>query len=165
MLVRHTDPILHKPAEYVTVFDASLEKLLEDMMICMFDKKAVGLAAPQIGVPKRIAIVQTPDMNPNTIFVFINPEIVLASGELQTELEGCLSFEGVTLPIERKNRCTVTYDNVHGKRLSVELGGLQARAAQHEIDHLNGITFLDRVGPLAKSKAMKDLKRYENDQR
>jgi peptide deformylase len=148
------DDVLKQPTKKVTRFDASTRKLAQDMLDTMYENDGVGLAAPQVGVSKRMMVIDTSDKeDTRKPIVFINPVIVEKQGEL-VGLEGCLSFPGVFFEVKRANRIVVRYQNVAGKDMKMEAeGNLLCRAIQHEIDHLDGELFVDK----ALSKLAADL--------
>jgi peptide deformylase len=148
------DEVLKQPTKKVTRFDASTRKLAQDMLDTMYENDGVGLAAPQVGVSKRMMVIDTSDKEETRKpIVFINPVIVEKQGEL-VGLEGCLSFPGVFFEVKRANRIVVRYQNVAGKDMKMEAeGNLLCRAIQHEIDHLDGELFVDK----ALSKLAADL--------
>ena len=132
--------ILEQECERVEVFDKKLGKLLGDMYDTMIEYDGVGLAAPQIGVGRQIAVV---DIDGET-FEFINPEIMEAAGS-QTGPEGCLSFPGLFGEVTRPNSIKVKAQNRKGKWFEMKADGFLARAIQHEIDHLHGVLFTSKV--------------------
>lgn len=148
------DDVLKQPTKKVTRFDASTRKLAQDMLDTMYENDGVGLAAPQVGVSKRMMVIDTSDKeDTRKPIVFINPVIVEKQGEL-VGMEGCLSFPGVFFEVKRANRIVVRYQNVAGKDMKMEAeGNLLCRAIQHEIDHLDGELFVDK----ALSKLAADL--------
>ncbi|NLZ93782.1 MAG: peptide deformylase, partial [Firmicutes bacterium] len=117
-------------------------KLLNDMAETMYDANGVGLAAPQIGIAKRLVVIDVADEN--NLLKLINPEIIARSGR-ETAIEGCLSFPGVAGEVERAGSVTVKALVPTGETIELQATGLLARALQHEIDHLDGILFVDRV--------------------
>jgi peptide deformylase len=148
------DDILKQATKKVTRFDSSTRKLAQDMLDTMYENDGVGLAAPQVGVSKRMMVIDTSDKEETRKpIVFINPVIVEKHGEL-VGLEGCLSFPGVFFEVKRANKIVVRYQNVAGKDMKMEAeGNLLCRAIQHEIDHLDGELFVDK----ALSKLAADL--------
>jgi len=146
------EPVLRQKAKKVTSFGPSVEALVEDMVDTMYEADGLGLAAPQIGVPLRVIVIEVPaelDENDNEIqpserYVFCNPEIVKAEGEEEDE-EGCLSVPDYVGSIKRATSVTVKGQDAKGRRIRAKAEGLLARAFQHETDHLDGILLLDRV--------------------
>lgn len=147
----YPEQVLLQKAKKVTTFDSSVRKLANDMLETMYDENGVGLAAPQIGVSKRIMVIDVSgEDEPNQPIVFINPQIVEKEGSL-IGLEGCLSFPNVFFEVRRFHRIVVKYQNLAGKdvKMSAE-GDLLCRAIQHEIDHLDGELFINKaVSPIA----------------
>ncbi|WP_078547224.1 peptide deformylase [Litchfieldia alkalitelluris] len=141
-IVEYPAEVLEKPCERVTQFDSSLNKLLNSMYDTMLEADGVGLAAPQIGISKRIAIVDIGDKNGR--IDFINPTIIESNGE-QTGPEGCLSFPDLFGEVKRSDSIKVRAQNRRGKTFVLEAEGFLARAIQHEIDHLDGILFTTKV--------------------
>lgn len=137
------EPILRERARKVTHFDASLHRLLDDMLKTMRDAPGIGLAANQIGVPLQVAIIELED----EITELVNPQIVRASGEV-IDWEGCLSVPGFVAEVKRHAKVTVKARDRHGKEFRVKGDELFARALQHEIDHLNGILYIDYLDSL-----------------
>ena len=142
------NPILREKAKKVTSIDAGIQKLIDDMVETMHAAHGVGLAAPQVGVPLRLAIVQLPaeDEDPmaGKLIVLINPEIIKSAGE-QTVDEGCLSVPGYVGTVRRAQKVTVKAVDRRGKPYRLKAEGFLAEAIQHEIDHLNGVLFFDRL--------------------
>jgi len=140
-LVRENgEDILREPARPVKRFDDSLRRLIEDMFDTMYCYQGVGLAAPQIGVPKRIIVMDVEGIK----LELINPEILETHGE-DVDSEGCLSVPGVYGEVKRAARVRVRGQRVSGETCEIEAAGLLSRCFQHEIDHLNGILFIDRA--------------------
>jgi peptide deformylase len=137
------EPILRQKTKKVRDFDASLHRLLDDMLETMRDAPGIGLAANQVGVPLQVAIIELED----TITELVNPQIVRTSGEL-VDWEGCLSIPGFVAEVTRHEKVTVKARDRHGKEFRVKGGDLFARALQHEIDHLNGILYIDYLESL-----------------
>ena len=137
---------LRTPANRIVKVDDSVRKLAKDMLITMYSAKGIGLAAPQVGVQKRILVIdlnfEDPDAPPN---VFINPEIISSSASLDTYEEGCLSIPGVYLNVLRPSSIKLSYRDEMGRPKKMNADGLMARCIQHEIDHLNGVLFVDKV--------------------
>lgn len=136
------DPVLKQPAALITDIDANLVRVADDMVETMYDAPGIGLAAPQVGVQKRLFVW---DLNDGTgSHVMINPEIVESDGEWVYE-EGCLSVPGLSWPIARPDRVHVTGRDLEGNELSVEASELAGRMFQHELDHLNGVLLVERL--------------------
>ncbi|MEH6940506.1 peptide deformylase [Bacillus sp. JJ722] len=141
-IVTHPNAILEKKCEDVTVFDDKLAKLLDNMYDTMVNADGVGLAAPQVGVAKRIAIVEI-DPEEGTLEM-INPEIIESKGS-EVDVEGCLSFPGIYGEVERAYSITIQAQDRDGKVFILQTEDFHARAIQHEIDHLDGILFTSKV--------------------
>jgi peptide deformylase len=143
------DPVLREMAEPVTELTAELRRLVEDMFDTMYAEEGVGLAAPQVGVRQRVIVVdpREPDVMP---FALINPEIIEVSEDVERGEEGCLSIPGLKDIVERPAAVRIEGLNLDGGRTSMEADGLLARILQHEVDHLDGILFLDRVSPIKR---------------
>jgi peptide deformylase len=137
------EPILRERAKKVTQFDASLHRLLDDMLETMRDAPGIGLAANQIGVGLQVAVIELEDR----VTELVNPQIVRHSGEV-VDWEGCLSIPGFVAEVKRHARVTVKAKDRHGKEFRVKGEELFARALQHEIDHLNGILYIDHLESL-----------------
>tara|TARA_B100000965_G_scaffold73852_1_gene58318 strand:- start:221 stop:847 length:627 start_codon:yes stop_codon:yes gene_type:complete len=137
---------LRTPANRIVKVDDSIRKLARDMLITMYSAKGIGLAAPQVGLQKRILVIdlnfEDPNAPPN---VFINPEIISSSASLDTYEEGCLSIPGVYLNVVRPSSIKLSYRDEMGRPKKMNAEGLMARCIQHEIDHLNGVLFVDKV--------------------
>jgi peptide deformylase len=136
-------PVLRQKAKRVTRVDDSIRKLIDDMVETMVAAPGVGLAANQVGVLLRVIVVKT-DAN---LYCLVNPEMVKATGE-QVGLEGCLSIPGYVGEVKRAQRVVVRGLNRHGKAVRIKGDDLLARAFQHEIDHINGVLFIDRLTSL-----------------
>jgi len=154
-LIKETDPILSTPSTaWDWDKDGEAAELSHAMLKIMFENNGIGLAAPQIGISKRILVMG----NPTLSFVCVNPEIISADG-LSTAQEGCLSFPGLWLNVNRQESITVQYQDVIGRSHQREFKGLQARVFQHELDHLNGISFTSHVGKLSLELASRRRKK------
>ncbi|MBT9152344.1 MAG: Peptide deformylase [Firmicutes bacterium] len=132
------DEILQNSAKTVTRFDRTLQRLVLDMFETMHHHHGIGLAAPQVGIAKRIIVVEVDEQK----LALVNPEIVWASGE-GSDVEGCLSWPGNLGEVKRRLSIRVKAQNIHGEVIEVAAEGLLARCLQHEIDHLNGVLFCD----------------------
>jgi len=149
-IVKYGDPVLEKPAEPVTEFGDDLRKLVDDMFESMYAAHGVGLAAPQIGISRRIAVVDvTFKEDPNAKLVLINPEIIHTEGK-QTQNEGCLSIPEFRESVTRPKKVTVRAQDLEGKIFEHTGEGLLARALMHETDHLNGKLYIHRISGLKR---------------
>jgi len=153
------DEVLRRKAAPVDVFDDELRALVEDMLETMYDAPGIGLAAPQVGVSKRVIVIDASSKtDPDQVVVLVNPEIVEAEGEVECD-EGCLSVPDYTATVKRSRRVAVRGHDPHGRPVQVEGEELLARALQHEIDHLEGTLFIDRLGPLRREIVRKKLRK------
>jgi peptide deformylase len=148
---QYPDPVLRMKAREVEQFDDDLRRLVARMTALMIDAHGVGLAATQVGVLRRVALVQSGDEPPVAL---VNPRLVEQGDEVETDDEGCLSLQGVLVPVERSLRVVVEAKDPDGGDLRLELGEHAARVAQHELDHLDGILMLDRTTPEARREAL-----------
>lgn len=167
------EPVLRKKCKPVETVDAALETFVQDMIETMKDAEGVGLAAPQVGADIRLAIVDTahdPEcvsffkvngedakMADHMPLVFINPELEL-SGAQETDMEGCLSIQEIRAKVKRRSIVKATLPQLDGSVLVVETDGLCSRAIQHEVDHLNGVLFTDRIASTTKARLKRKLK-------
>lgn len=158
-IVYYPGEVLRQKTQKVSRFDNSTRKLAQDMLETMYSNNGVGLAAPQVGVNKRMMVIDVAgDDEPRKPIVFINPEIIEADGEMVGQ-EGCLSFPNVFFEVKRASRIVVKFQNLAGKQQKlVAAGNLLCRAIQHEIDHLDGELFIDK----AVSKLAADLELTKN---
>jgi peptide deformylase len=159
----HPDPRLRKACAPVTEFDARLRALADDLLQTMYDAPGVGLAAPQVGVLKRVFVMDCAgkDATPEPM-VLVNPEVTWASEELRTHEEGCLSIPEIYEDVMRPDRVRIAWQDPDGARHEAEFDGLWATCAQHEIDHLKGRLFIDYLGAVKRAmitSKMKKLKR------
>ena len=159
-IVKYGDPVLETPAETVTEFDTpELNKFLEDMFESMYAARGVGLAAPQIGVSRRIAVIDTSNgETPGDRLVLINPEIVKVEGK-QTREEGCLSVPGFRENVTRGTRVTIRAQNAKGEPFERTGEDLLARAFLHETDHLNGRLYISHVSPLKRDLIRRKIRK------
>src|SRR5215468_1283526 len=160
-IVKYGDPVLEKPTKAIAKFDAELEELGEDMFATMYAAQGVGLAAPQIGKSIRIAVVDvTGGKNPEAKIVLVNPEIIHAEGEKREE-EGCLSIPGFRGYVVRPHFVTVKAQNAKGEWFEIRGEDLLARAFCHEIDHLNGVLFLQHLSMLKRDLIKRKIKKLK----
>lgn len=154
---KYGDDVLRLPAEPVTDIDESMQKLIDDMAETMYAAPGVGLAANQVGVSKRLMLIDlSVGKRPNELHVFINPEIIEAEGEI-TEEEGCLSIPDFVEIVTRPERVKLRYLDRNGKQREMWGEGLMARAMCHEIDHLNGTLFVDHLRGFKKDRILKKI--------
>ena len=173
-ITQYGNPVLRKKCSKIEEVDESIRKLAEDMIETMVDAHGVGLAAPQIGEDIRMAVVDV-SHDPECIsflkvngadakmedvmpLVFINPELEL-DGPRETDTEGCLSIHDIQAKVRRPSIVKATLPQLDGSVIELEADGLLARALQHEVDHLNGILFVDRISPASKLSVKRKLKR------
>ena len=154
---KYGDDVLRLPAEPVTEIDAPLQKLIDDMIDTMYAAPGVGLAANQVGVAKRLMVIDlSVGKRPGECHVFINPEIIEAEGEI-TEEEGCLSIPDFVEIVTRPEKVKLRYLDRNGNEREMWGDGLMARAMCHEIDHLNGTLFVDHLRGFKKDKILKRI--------
>ena len=160
-IVKYGDPVLEKPAKPVAKFDAELEELAEDMFATMYAAQGIGLAAPQIGKSVRIAVVDvTGGKNAEAKIVLVNPEVTHGEGEKREE-EGCLSIPGFRGYVVRPHFVTVRAQNLKGEMFEIRGEDLLARAFCHEIDHLNGVLFLQHLSMLKRDLIKRKIKKLK----
>ena len=161
-IVHYPHPALRHPGKPVMTIDKDLRLQIGQMMECMYGAKGLGLAAPQVALPYQLLVMNvTGDPNqPDREEVYVNPVIVDRKGTIDDE-EGCLSFPGLFQKIRRAKTVTVRAYDLKGKLVERVAEGLEARAWQHEIDHLNGVLFIDKMGLLAKIASRGSLKGFE----
>ena len=160
-IVKFPDPVLQRPAADVTEFNDELRKLVADMFESMYVAQGIGLAAPQIGISKRITVIDLSNQkDPKDKIVLINPEITLEEGK-QVEEEGCLSLPDIREKVRRAMHVKVRAQDEHGKWREHEGTELLARAFLHEIDHLNGILFIFRVSALKRDLILRRIRKLQ----
>jgi peptide deformylase len=164
-IVKYGDEILKSRAEDINDIDEEIARLVELMKVVMAENNGIGLAAPQIGRSIRLAIAdRSLGERPDDIMVLINPDILEYSGK-ESDSEGCLSVPGITVPVERKKTILLKSYDLEGKEIEAEYSDFFARVLQHEVDHLNGFLILDRVSPLKRRLAKKEIKKIQEDGR
>lgn len=158
-IVKYGNPVLEKPAEAVTEFDDGLKKLVDDMFESMYAAKGVGLAAPQIGISKRLAVIDvTFKEDPNAKLVLANPEIIHTEGK-QRQSEGCLSIPEFREPLTRADKVTVRAQDINGEWYEKTGEDLLARAFLHETDHLNGKLYISHLSALKRDLIKRKIKK------
>jgi len=177
-IVQYGDPVLRQRCRPVTVVNHEINELVADMLLTMKDANGVGLAAPQVGVDLRLAVIdvshdpecisflkvngQETDLLAIMPLVFINPELAFGQAK-DFSMEGCLSIQGIRAEVRRPDAVKATLPQLDGSVLVIETDGLLSRALQHEIDHLNGVLFVDRLPAVAKVSMRNRLKRLLDD--
>ena len=180
-LIYYPDPRLRLKSEPISVFDTELAETVKSMHKTMIEAKGIGLAAIQVAIQKRLLIIDIGDLDADEEYiegnadserrlserkttskleVFVNPEIIESSGDIEYE-EGCLSVPGVHAVVKRKEQLKVRYQDIKGKTHEIETHGLRSIVIQHELDHLNGIVFPDRLGPMQKMMVLNKYKRLQ----
>lgn len=157
---RYPEKVLREKAVPVPEIDREIERLIDDMIETMYAAPGIGLAAPQVGVSKRIIVidVSVKEGEKNSLLVLINPEIISSHGEIESE-EGCLSLPGYITTVKRSESVIVRGLDRKGKEIKVEGEGLLSRALQHEIDHLNGMLLIDRISSIKREFFKKRFKK------
>ncbi len=153
------DSVLRRTADPITKIDSETKQIAEKMVEAMLRANGIGIAAPQIGVSKRIIVL---DLD-GKFHVLINPEIIETSQESEEIIEGCLSIPGVDADITRKLRTHLRGVTLDEKTIDIEGEGLMARAIQHEIDHLNGVLFIDYLSPARRRSLLKEYRRKQKE--
>jgi len=161
-LVVAPDPLLKKISENVDVIDDNIKKLVEDMFVTMEVNHGIGLSAVQVGVLKKVITINIVDVHlVRTKLCLINAEVINRSEELKPYTEGCLSYPGIGIDIERPKEIIVHYKTLDGLEVEQMFEGLIATCIQHEIDHTNGITFIDYVSKLKQDIILRKIKKLK----
>ena len=158
------DPILKKKSTLVEKIDDEVRKLMDDMLETMYDAPGIGLAAIQIGVSKRVVVIDLSKDEKKSPLFFVNPEIIWKSENKSSYEEGCLSIPNQFAKIERAEKCHVKYLNYDGKEKVIKTEGLLSTCIQHEIDHLNGVLFIDHISKLKKKMVLQKFKKLKTKQ-
>ncbi|WP_022668390.1 peptide deformylase [Desulfospira joergensenii] len=172
-ILKYPEKSLSQPSVKVETIDEEIREFVRDMGETMFHDSGVGLAAPQVGVNKRIIVYDSHAQDPEKedsvreVTALINPEIIASSGSFTSENEGCLSVPDYRADVKRYERVTVRALNLEGKKLEFDADGIMSVIMQHEIDHLDGILFIDRISSLKrnmyKKRILKQMKKDEQD--
>ena len=158
-IVKYGDPVLRNPTQPVGDIDTALQKLIDDMVDTMYAAPGVGLAANQVGIGKRLAVIDlTVGKKPGNLHILINPELVEMEGQI-TEEEGCLSIPDFVENVTRPERVKVRFIDRNGQQRELRGEGLMARALCHEIDHLNGGLYIDHVRGFKKDRILKKIQK------
>jgi peptide deformylase len=159
-IVTVPDPILREASSQIERVDDDVRRLMDDMLETMYDAPGIGLAAIQVGVPKRLIVLDVSDDEDNPQPVFMaNPEIVRLGDEMRVHEEGCLSIPGIHVEIERPGDVTVRYIDRDGAQQEMTTGGLQATVIQHEVDHLDGKLIIDFMSRLKRDMVIRKFKK------
>ena len=161
-----TEPnkILREKSVPVEKVDKELQQLMDDMLETMYAAPGIGLAAIQVGIPKRVIVMDlAPKDEPRNPMYFVNPQIIKKSENISTYEEGCLSVPGQFAEINRPEQCHVKYLDYHGKQKEMKAEGMLATCIQHEMDHLEGILFIDYLSKLKKSMIIKKLSKNKSN--
>jgi peptide deformylase len=162
-IVKYPEPVLSQPGEPITEFDAELKKLAADMFETTYASQGVGLAAPQVGVSKRMTVIDlSMGKVPKDKLVLVNPEVIFQEGKLYEE-EGCLSFPEIREKVVRAAKVRVRAQDLHGKWFEMDGDDLLARCMQHEIDHLDGMLFIFRMSGLKRDLALRKIRKMQRD--
>ena len=163
-ILTEPDPFLRQKSKPVEKVDDSIRKIMDDMLETMYDAPGIGLAAIQIGIPKRIIVLDiSKDPEKKEPMYFINPEKVYTSKDQATYEEGCLSVPGQFAEIDRPDECHIKYLDYNGDSKELKANGLLATCIQHEMDHLEGILFIDHLSKLKKSMITKKLSKQKKE--
>ena len=158
-IVKYGDPVLTKRANEVTEFDKDLHKLIDNMFETMYGAPGVGLAAPQVGVLKRLFVMDcSAGTDVKKKIALINPVIELEEGTQEGD-EGCLSFPGIYVKVNRPQRVTVRAQDINGSEFTLDVMDLEARCVEHETDHLDGELFIEYLSPLKKDLVKRKIKK------
>ncbi|RLJ70202.1 peptide deformylase [Hydrogenivirga caldilitoris] len=163
-IVTYPADVLTKPTDKVGAIDTEIKKLIRDMFDTMYNAEGVGLAANQIGVPLSIMVIDTTPKEdaPDLKLVLINPEVIAEEGKIKYK-EGCLSFPGLSVEVERARKVKVKALNEHGEPVEIELVDFPAIVFQHELDHLKGITFIDRLKGWRRRLALEKYRKLQKE--
>ncbi len=162
-IVKYPEPVLSQPGEPVSDFDENLRKLVADMFETTYANQGVGLAAPQVGVSKRLTTIDlSMGKNPKDKLVLVNPEIVFSDGKVYEE-EGCLSFPDIREKVVRAAKVRVRAQDEHGKWFEMDGDDLLARCMQHEIDHVDGMLFIFRMSALKRDLNLRKIRKLQRE--
>ena len=158
------DPILRKKCEPLEKVDSNVKKLMEDMLETMYEAPGIGLAAIQIGILKRLIVIDiSKDEKKKDPLILINPVITKKSEKISTYEEGCLSLPGQFAEIERPAECFLEYIDLSGKKKELKAEGLLSTCIQHEVDHMDGVLFIDYLSKLKKDMIIKKLVKHKKE--
>jgi peptide deformylase len=162
-IVKYPEPVLSQPGEPVSEFDAELRKLVADMFETTYASKGIGLAAPQVGVSKRLTVIDLSlGQNPKEKLVLANPEIIFSEGKAYEE-EGCLSFPDIREKVVRAAKVRVRAQDENGKWFEMDGEDLLSRCMQHEIDHVDGMLFIFRMSALKRDLNLRKIRKLQRE--
>jgi len=162
-IVKYPDPVLSRPGEPVTEFDAELRKLVDDMFETTYASQGIGLAAPQVGASKRLTVIDlSMGKDPKDKLVLINPEIIFTEGK-QYEEEGCLSFPDIREKVARHAKVRIRAQDASGKWFEIDGEELLSRCFQHEIDHVDGMLFIFRMSALKRDLNLRKIRKLQRE--
>ncbi|MEK9732288.1 MAG: peptide deformylase [Pelagibacteraceae bacterium] len=157
-IIKEPNPILRKKADNVLNVDDDIRKLMDNMLETMYQAPGIGLAAPQVGILKKVIVIDlSKDDEPKKPFFIVNPKIIWKSEELSSREEGCLSIPGHFAEVVRPKKCKLQYLDYNGKKQEVEADDLLSTCIQHEVDHCDGVLFIDYLSKLKKDMIIKRL--------
>ncbi|OHA62874.1 MAG: peptide deformylase [Candidatus Wildermuthbacteria bacterium RIFCSPHIGHO2_12_FULL_45_9] len=165
-IIKYPDPVLFHESVRVSSRLEGLSELVSDMVAVMYEYQGIGLAGPQVGVAKRIIIVESaehPEQGKRKPLAFLNPKIIRKSGGEEAHEEGCLSLPGIFVPVKRARKVEVLCETPEGEEVRIEAEGLGARIFQHEVDHLNGMLIIHRISRFRRMKVRKELRKLDED--
>ena len=160
-ILTEPDPFLRQISYEVEKVDGEIRKLIDDMLETMYAAPGIGLAAIQIGVPKRVIVIDLSKEEKKKPLYFVNPKIIVSSEDNSTYEEGCLSVPGQFAEVDRPNECHISYLDYNDKKKELKAEGLLATCIQHEMDHLEGILFIDYLSKLKKNYIVKKLSKQK----
>ena len=160
-ILTEPDPFLRQVSYEVEKVDDEIRKLMDDMLETMYEAPGIGLAAIQVGAPKRVIVIDLSKEEEKRPLYFVNPKVIVKSKNNSTYEEGCLSVPGQFAEIDRPNECHVSYIDYKGQKQELKAEGLLATCIQHEIDHLEGILFIDYLSKLKKNYIVKKLSKQK----
>ena len=160
-ILKYPDPVLSRPGEPITEFDAELRKLIADMFETTYAEQGIGLAAPQVGVSKRLTVIDlSMGKNPKDKLIIVNPEIISSEGK-QYEEEGCLCFPDIREKVARAAKVRIRAQDERGKWFEMDGDELLSRCFQHEIDHVDGMLFIFRMSALKRDLSLRKIRKMQ----
>lgn len=160
-VIQYPDPVLKRTCEPVTQFDGEFQHFIDDLIETMYSEDGMGIAANQVGVLQRVFVMDENPRENHSPIIFINPEIIFRSEEHVEDIEGCLSFRGISVSVSRPKQVILKALDRTGKEFTFEREGYAAKCLQHEYDHLNGIHFFEHLSSLKRRLTEKKLQKYQ----